>query len=97
MAVSIDSYITLTDVIVVAVAQLVDDSQTERRERAGRATASPLSEIRWSWVRVPPGAPICSTLISKPFFRGVARTNSHPLIRWVVVRAPSGAHHSQPL
>jgi len=38
MAVSIDSYITLTDAIVVAVAQLVDDSQTERRERPGRAT-----------------------------------------------------------
>jgi hypothetical protein len=37
MAVSIDSYITLTDAIVVDAGQLVDDSHTERRERAGRA------------------------------------------------------------
>lgn len=36
MAVSIDSYITLTDAIVLAVAQLVDHSQAVRRERAGR-------------------------------------------------------------
>ena len=32
MAVSIDSCISPTDAIVVAVAQLVDDSQTERRD-----------------------------------------------------------------
>lgn len=32
MAVSTDTYITLTDTIIVAVAQLVDDSQTERRD-----------------------------------------------------------------